>query len=1004
MTMTILNNPAAMLSMGELNKNVSALGKQLKKVVTGTKITGAGDGASEYSISERMRVRIRALEQDAANVQTGKTMLNVAAGAIQEQLEIMKTIKAKVIDANNDTNTEVDRLMIQKEIAQGFEQIHNIAYETNYNGKLLLVGDKKVEEIQTWRILDKPEPIPDSDTLNLIEDQYDTLDGQTGPFATLPFYSEEAVTIEPLLGDLTSKKLEGGAAGYYDPPLTASPAAFTVDFSGYDTSNAEGVGFYTASNSSGASAVYYVLTNNPTGKNYRRGAVPNENVVEININGLDSAGIASAVASAISGSGIVGSANSSGTVVSITTSYPGSAANQATVKGWSQSAGSAEKTIGGGESRKYGRSSALATGLGDQIAKGVPASKGTYVPETYKEYHDPVTDITTQVVDVPAHYEGGSGGSPASLPLDVGGVPAGAGFAIDCSGTSGAAYVRIVDGSSITRDSTGVYEVGREAVLSDYKLCTWDTYKPNNAADSYVRLSMSNGQMTLTSVYSGATITTTDGFSEVAGADAIAPTTTTVNFEAVTAYTGNVTVANGGVDQGPYHEGPRASYTMNLTAYDTTDNGKMEEFISALKGKALSTSGVGTIEFLDSKVPTSLDAVKHFAPEKTITFDLHAIRTYMTTDNTKTVADAFISLMSAQSAYLSDGSDSSAGTKGLKVTAYARESDGNNQEILLSQGNMSSYTIDFAAYVSGNSLSLPDDLDGKGFRVYCATCADQWFNFLFKSKDDSSDSDRPASGQSGADIKTTIIDIAGVTDVKSLVQAIYDQGGDAMEHIMNGGPHTLHFAADPEAGTITVYDDRKFDLRDYSRQYPYLQEKGVKLADGVLDDVQEAMREVYVRDMVIHHTDKASMNIHVQIPQTSMDHLFQYIPGGESYTDYNVMTRAGREKLLGNQGGRMTLDGMRMVKKDEPGLLDQAIDYLTTANTLVGAQNSRLGLTYENIIAQQEGTTFSESTIRDANMAKEMTEYVKYNVLTQSAQSMLAQANQNSSSVLSLLQ
>lgn len=100
----------------------------------------------------------------------------------------------------------------------------------------------------------------------------------------------------------------------------------------------------------------------------------------------------------------------------------------------------------------------------------------------------------------------------------------------------------------------------------------------------------------------------------------------------------------------------------------------------------------------------------------------------------------------------------------------------------------------------------------------------------------------------------------------------------------------------------------------------------------------------------------------------------------------------------------MTLDGMRMVKKDEPGLLDQAIDYLTAANTLVGAQTSRLGLTYENIIAQQEGTTFSESTIRDANMAKEMTEYVKYNVLTQSAQSMLAQANQNSSSVLSLLQ
>ena len=144
MAMTVLNNAATMLTLGTLNKNASSLGKQLRKVATVTKINSAGDGASEYSISERMRVRIRALEQDAANVQTGRSMLNVAAGAIQEQLEIMKNIKAKVLDANNDTNTDIDRLTIQKEISQGFEQVHDIAYETNYNGKLLLVGDKKV--------------------------------------------------------------------------------------------------------------------------------------------------------------------------------------------------------------------------------------------------------------------------------------------------------------------------------------------------------------------------------------------------------------------------------------------------------------------------------------------------------------------------------------------------------------------------------------------------------------------------------------------------------------------------------------------------------------------------------------------------------------------------------------------------------------------------------------------------------------------------------------------
>ena len=51
-----------------------------------------------------------------------------------------------------------------------------------------------------------------------------------------------------------------------------------------------------------------------------------------------------------------------------------------------------------------------------------------------------------------------------------------------------------------------------------------------------------------------------------------------------------------------------------------------------------------------------------------------------------------------------------------------------------------------------------------------------------------------------------------------------------------------------------------------------------------------------------------------------------------------------------------------------------------------------------------ENVQNSESTIRDADMAKEMAEYTKYNILSQSAQAMLAQANQSSSAVLGLLQ
>lgn len=72
--------------------------------------------------------------------------------------------------------------------------------------------------------------------------------------------------------------------------------------------------------------------------------------------------------------------------------------------------------------------------------------------------------------------------------------------------------------------------------------------------------------------------------------------------------------------------------------------------------------------------------------------------------------------------------------------------------------------------------------------------------------------------------------------------------------------------------------------------------------------------------------------------------------------------------------------------------------------TQVGSYLQRLEYTDVNITTMGENIQSAESTIRDADMAKEMTEYTKFNVLTQSAQAMLAQANQNSSGVLSLLQ
>ena len=141
MAMVIENNLAAQMTLGEMNKNNNKLGKQLKKVSSGMRINGAGDDASGYAIGKRMEVMKRALGQDIQNSQTGRNLVRVAEGGIQEIINNMRSMKELALNSANDTNTDLDRATIEKEFSSRMVTIRDIATETNYNGKLLLNGD-----------------------------------------------------------------------------------------------------------------------------------------------------------------------------------------------------------------------------------------------------------------------------------------------------------------------------------------------------------------------------------------------------------------------------------------------------------------------------------------------------------------------------------------------------------------------------------------------------------------------------------------------------------------------------------------------------------------------------------------------------------------------------------------------------------------------------------------------------------------------------------------------
>ena len=83
--------------------------------------------------------------------------------------------------------------------------------------------------------------------------------------------------------------------------------------------------------------------------------------------------------------------------------------------------------------------------------------------------------------------------------------------------------------------------------------------------------------------------------------------------------------------------------------------------------------------------------------------------------------------------------------------------------------------------------------------------------------------------------------------------------------------------------------------------------------------------------------------------------------------------------------------------------IQKAISIVSTQRSSLGALQNRLEHTVKNLDTTAENTQAAESLLRDVDMASEMVEYSKNNILSQAGQSMLAQANQSTQGVLSLL-
>ncbi|MFD2655568.1 flagellin [Gracilibacillus thailandensis] len=136
--MIINTNIPAMNTYRQLGINQGAMQNSMEKLSSGLRINRAGDDAAGLAISEKMRAQIKGLDQASRNSQDGISMIQTAEGALQETQNILQRMRELATQAANDTNVDVDRNEIQKEINELTTEINRISETTEFNTQKML--------------------------------------------------------------------------------------------------------------------------------------------------------------------------------------------------------------------------------------------------------------------------------------------------------------------------------------------------------------------------------------------------------------------------------------------------------------------------------------------------------------------------------------------------------------------------------------------------------------------------------------------------------------------------------------------------------------------------------------------------------------------------------------------------------------------------------------------------------------------------------------------------
>ena len=191
--MIINHNMMALNAQRQYNMTATKKSGHAEKLSSGYKINRAADDAAGLSISEKMRWQVRGLNRASDNIMDGVSLVQVTDGALGEAEGLVQRIRELSVQAANDTNTELDRDAIQKEIDQNIQEFNRIAETTTFNGITPLRAKDDFALDQADITNTTPTPIADGGSLmnqknipyvNMDTGQPDTITGFDMNFAS----------------------------------------------------------------------------------------------------------------------------------------------------------------------------------------------------------------------------------------------------------------------------------------------------------------------------------------------------------------------------------------------------------------------------------------------------------------------------------------------------------------------------------------------------------------------------------------------------------------------------------------------------------------------------------------------------------------------------------------------------------------------------------------------------------------------------------------------------